>query len=118
MSGESTQVTDPSAFRTRSLAMQVLFSIVTLSIYWIYWFYVTQKQLAEGTDAYFSPVWRTIGLFIPIYNFLVMWRMSHDCEAVTDQDGPILFLLWIVFVPVFWYLVQTGINDAARGQAA
>lgn len=92
---------------------QVLFSIVTLSLYWLYWIHVTHKQLARGTDADFNPTWRTIGLFIPIYNLIVIWRTAHDCEAVTDQGGVVLFLLWIVFVPALWYLVQTGINDIA-----
>lgn len=115
MSAGSTEVTDPSAFQYRSLGMQVLFSVVTFLIYWLYWIHVTHKQLANGTDAEFSPAMRTIGLFIPIYNFLVMWRTCSDCEAVTDHDGPILFLFWLVFVPVFWYLVQSGINDVAQG---
>lgn len=113
MSEESTTVTDPSAFRSRSLVKQVLFSIITLTFYWIYWFHIVHKQLAAGTDADFSPGWRTIGLFIPIYNFVVMWRTCHDCEAVTDQDGVILFILLLVFAPAYWYLVQTGINDVA-----
>lgn len=115
MSGEGTQVTDPSAFQSRSLAKQVVFSILTLTLYWIYWIHVTHKQLAAGTDAEFNPTWRTVGLFIPIYNLLVIWRTSHDCEAVTDQSGPILFVFWIVFVPVVWYLVQSGINGIAEG---
>lgn len=118
MSDDSTEVTDPSAFRARSLAKQVAFSIISFMIYWIYWIHVTHKQLAAGTSADFNPTWRTIGLFIPIYNLVVIWRTCHDCEAVTDQDGPILFLFWIVFVPVFWYLVQSGINEIATGEAA
>lgn len=117
MTEASTTVTDPSAFRSRSLGKQVVFSIITLMFYWIYWFHIVHKQLAAGTDADFSPAWRTIGLFIPIYNFIVMWRTCHDCEAVTDQDGVILFLFWLVFVPVLWYLVQTGINDVAESAA-
>jgi hypothetical protein len=113
MSGESTQVTDPSAFRKRSLGKQVLFSIVTFMLYWIYWIHITHKQLASGTDAEFSPIGRTIGSFIPIYNLIVMWRTAHDSEAVTDQDGVLLFVLILVFAPAYWYLVQSGINAVA-----
>ena len=115
MPENSTQVTNPAAFASRSLGKQILFSIVTLGIYWIYWFHVTQKQLADGTDAEFNPTMRTIGLFIPIYNFIVIWRTSHDAEAITDQSGVILFILSLVFVPAFWYLVQSGINAVADG---
>lgn len=114
MSSNSTEITDPSAFTSRSLGKQVVFSIITFSLYWIYWFHITHKQLAAGTDAEFNPTWRTVGLFIPIYNLIVLWRTSHDCEAVTDQSGPVLFLFTVVFAPVFWYLVQSGINDIAE----
>ena len=117
MSSGATTVTDSTAFTSRSLGKQVLYSILTLTLYWIYWVHVTHKQLAAGTDADFDPTWRTIGMFIPIYNFLVLWRTSHDSEAMTDQSGPILFLFAIVFVPVFWYLIQSGINEIADGAA-
>ncbi|MFB6103378.1 MAG: hypothetical protein ABEJ73_12550 [Haloplanus sp.] len=51
---------------------------------------MTNEQLAAGTDADFDPTLRTVGLFVPIYNLLVMWRTSHDYEAVTDTDGTLL----------------------------
>jgi hypothetical protein len=117
MSDSSTAVTDASAFQERSLGKQVLFTIVTLGLYSFYWWHITHQQLNDGTDADFSPVLRTVGLFIPFYNFLVMWRTSHDAEAVVDQDGVILFLLFLVFAPAAWYLIQSGINETARGEA-
>lgn len=108
-----TEVTNRSAFKERSLGKQVLFSIVTFGLYTIYWYHLVHKQLADGTDANFDPTFRTIGLFIPFYNFVVLWKTSNDCEAVTDQDGVMLFLLFLVFAPAAWYLIQSGINDIA-----
>lgn len=113
-SSSSEGIVDPSAFRHRSLGMQVIFSILTLGLYTIYWYHITHKQLANGTSADFSPGMRTIGLFIPIYNLVVMWRTGHDAEAITDQSGPILFLFQLVFPPAFWYLVQSGFNKIAQ----
>jgi len=110
------QITNPSAFKHQSLGKQILFAIVTLGIYTIYWWHVTNKQLNEGTDANISVGLRTVGMFIPFYNFVVMWRTSHDAEAVTDQDGVLLFLLLLVFAPAAWYLIQSGINGVAQGQ--
>jgi hypothetical protein len=112
--GSERSITDRSAFTERSLAKQVLFSVVTLGLYTIYWYHITHKQLANGTSASFSPAMRTIGMFIPFYNLVVMWRTSHDAEAVTDQSGAVLFLFTLVFPPVFWYLVQSGINEIAQ----
>jgi hypothetical protein len=113
MSESSTEVTDASAFQQRSLGKQVVFAIITLGLYCIYWWHVTNKQLNEGTDAEFNPTLRTVGLFIPFYNFVVTWRTTHDSEAVTDNGGVILFLLFLVFGPAAWYLIQSGINETA-----
>lgn len=118
MPESATEVTDPSAFQSRSLGKQVVLSVVTFLLYWVYWIHITHKQLANGTDAEFDPTLRTLGTFVPIYNLVVIWRTCHDCEAVTDQDGPVLFLFWLVFAPVVWYLVQSGINEIAREGAA
>lgn len=107
-------VTNESVFEHRSLGKQVLYVIITFGLYMIYWFHVTHQQLSEGTDAEFNPTMRTIGLFIPIYNLLVLWRTAHDAEAVTDQDGVLLFLLMVVFTPAAWYLIQSGINEIAQ----
>jgi hypothetical protein len=48
-----------------------------------------------------------------VHNFVVMWRTAHDSEAVTDNGGVILFLLFLVFGPAAWYLIQSGINETA-----
>lgn len=110
----SPAVIDPSAFRYRSLGVQILLSVVTLLFYWFYWIHITHKQLARGTDADFDPTLRTLGFFVPFYNVVVMWRTCQDAEAVTDQDGAVLFLFWLVLAPMFWYLVQSGINEVAH----
>ena len=110
----STKVTNAGAFQSRSLGKQVLFAIVTLGIYTIYWWHITNQQLHEGTDAEFNPMMRTIGFFIPIYNFVVLWQFASDAEAVVDQDGLIIFLLYLFFAPAAWFLVQSGINDIAE----
>jgi hypothetical protein len=115
MADDSPAVTDASAFKQSSLVKEIVLSIVTLGIYTIYWWYKTNKQLANGTDADISAAWRTVGLFIPLYGFVVVWRTCHDAEAVVDQDGVILFLLFMVFAPAGWFLVQSGINDVAGG---
>ena len=116
MATSSHEVTDPSAFTADSLAIQVLLTIVTFSFYTIYWYHKVHVQLSRGTNANFSPGWRTVGLFIPFYNFVVLWRTCHDAEPVTGKDGILVFLLFLVFPPAGWFVVQTGINDvASRG---
>jgi hypothetical protein len=114
MSGSRTSITNPSTFKYGSLGKQVLFAIVTFGLYMIYWTHKVHKQLANGTDAQFSPGLRTVGWFlIPFYNFVVMWRTCHDCEPLTGKDGVLLFILFLVFPPASWFLIQSGINDVA-----
>lgn len=112
------EITDPAAFEHGSLVAQVLLTVVTFGLYSLYWWYKTNRQLDRGTTADCSPGLRTVGLVIPIYNLIVMWRFSHDAAAVTDQDGVILFLLLLVIGPAAWYLIQTGINGIAAGDPA
>ncbi|GAB3029518.1 DUF4234 domain-containing protein [Natronobiforma cellulositropha] len=118
MATDTRQVTDPAAFRHRSLAKQVLFAVLTLGLYTIYWYYITFDQLNRGTDAEYNTVLRFLGLFVPVLNIVILWWFSQDAEAVVDQDGVLVFLAELVFPPVVWYLVQSGINDVATGDAA
>lgn len=112
MSESSVSVTDPSAFKKGSLAVQVVLAIVTLGLYALYWSYSTAKQLDQGTDASLIPILA----FIPLLNIIVMWQISDAGEAVTDQGTIVLFALFVLFPPVAWYLVQSGINGIADGQ--
>lgn len=106
-------VQNPSALSQSSLGMQVLLSVVTLGFYSLYWWYSASTELQAALDADYDPALRTIGLFVPLYNLVALWRFSHDAAAVTDQDGPVLFLLFIVLPPAGWFLVQSGINQKA-----
>lgn len=116
MSESELEVTDASAFQHRSLAKQVVFTVVTFGLYVVYWWYVTHRQLARGTDAESSPVLRTVGLFVPVVNLVVIWKTSRDAEAVTDLNGAVLFLLFLAVAPAGWYLVQSGVNAVASEQ--
>lgn len=110
----ATTVTDPSAFKEGSLGLQVVLCVVTLGLYAIYWFYNVNSQLAAGTDADFDPAIRTLITIIPIIGLWGMWQTANDAEAVTNQSGGLLFVLFLVFGPISWYFIQTGINETAR----
>jgi hypothetical protein len=100
------QVTDESAFSAGSLGVQVVLFVITGGIYGLYWMYKTAKQLDEGTDASLSPIL----VIVPVYG---VWMLSGGAEAVTEQSQVLLFLLFLVFGPAAWYLIQSGINELA-----
>lgn len=103
------QVTDATAFEEKSLGIQVVLTIVTGGLYALYWFYSTAKQLDEGTDQDLIPI---LGV-IPVVNILAAWQISSAAEAVTDQSNIVLFVLFMVFGPISWYWIQSGMNDVA-----
>jgi len=106
---ETPQVTDESAFKSGSLGMQVLFTVLTLGLYTIYWTYKTAKMLDRGTDKSLSPVLA----FIPFVNIIAYWQISKAGEAVAEQDAMPVFLLFLFFPIISWYWIQSGINAAA-----
>ena len=81
--------------------------VVTLGLYSIYWMYATAQQLDQGTDTSLTPVL----VIVPFYG---QWMLADAAEAVTDQSGVVLFLLFVVFAPAAWFLIQSGINDIAN----
>ncbi len=100
----------------RNMFGQVLLFIITLGIYSVYWFYVTFNELntANGKEA--SGCLWTILLFVPIANFFSVWKYSEEyAEFVNDKyPGIAIFILWLVFSPVVWFLVQSDLNRAAQ----
>lgn len=97
----------------RNMFLQVLIFIVTLGIYGIYWYYQTcceMKSLADDHDA--EPVLWTILLFIPFANMYSYYKHAQLFEKISDEhfNRWILFILWIVFSPVVWVIVQIELN--------
>ena len=99
----------------RNMVMQVVLVIVTLGIYTIYWYYVTLDELhkvngrSEG-----AGMWTFISL-IPIAQYFSYWHQSNEYAEFVDERYPAMgiFILWVVFSPAVWFLVQSDLNRAA-----
>ena len=105
----------------RDMLMQVLLFIVTCGLYGIYWFYQTTVEMKElDRDPEVSPGLWTVLLLVPIANIYAMYKYSQLFEDVSDEhmDRWILFILWIVFMPAVWFIVQLDLNKKAGVQAA
>ena len=103
----------------RNMVTQVVLFIVTFSIYSIYWFYVTLEELhqANGKDQG-AGLW-TFLFFIPIANLFAAWHHSSEYSQFVNGKYPGIgiFILWIVFSPAVWFLVQSDLNRAATQSA-
>ena len=101
----------------RNMFLQVLAYIFTLGIYSIYWYYVTLKELhiANGTPEKSAGRW-TLLLFVPFGGLFSAWHHSSEFSTFVGEKYSkiLLFILWLVFNPAVWFLVQSDLNRAAR----
>lgn len=104
--------------KKRNMTMQVVLMIITMGIYALYWFYSTLKELhiANGKDEG-AVMWT---LFLLVLSWLAVWHYSSEYTGFATEKYPALlvFLAWLVFLPIVWFLVQTDLNKAADGGAA
>jgi hypothetical protein len=97
----------------RSMPVQVLLVIVTFGIYVLYWFYQTAMEMREGTGEYkASPALWLILMFIPFGAFFSYYYYSELFEKWSEQDINrwLLWVIWIVFSPAVWFIVQSELN--------
>jgi len=108
-------------------------TLITLGIYGIFWYYYTQKELAEmgrarnteelGTTPGTSVLAVTLGAFIIVPPFVSIYqgcKRLNAAEAVTSQQGMeagLLFLLWIFISPIGVYIYQSDLNKVLTAQA-
>ncbi len=82
----------------------VLLSLVTFSLYQIYWFYRNWKQLRlyEGWDI--SSGWRTVGLFVPILNIFLIYNQFQYIRdfARVSECGRLFSPGWITLGWIFF----------------
>ncbi len=100
----------------RSMGKQIGLMIITLGLYSIYWFLVTARELqylAQDEDA--APELWTVLLFIPIANLYAQFKYSQLYEKWNQgrYEVWLIFILWIVFSPAVWFLVQSDLNKVA-----
>ncbi|MDQ0193932.1 DUF4234 domain-containing protein [Paenibacillus wynnii] len=111
-----------------------LLSILTFGVYDIYWYYKNWTRIKAYKFLNFSPQLRTVGLFIPIYNFFLIYKTHKEYrdlikERGIERDiypGPIVLVIIISFVLMrlsdpYWLLcfistlplamVQSVLND-------
>ena len=100
----------------RNMFVQVLLMIVTLGIYAIYWYHQTASEMAVLAQDYNAePVLWTVLLFIPFAGLYSYYKHGELYEKISAEhfNRWILFLLWIVFSPAVWIIVQMDLNKRA-----
>ncbi|HHI03771.1 MAG TPA: DUF4234 domain-containing protein [candidate division Zixibacteria bacterium] len=100
----------------RDMWVQVFLFIITFGIYAIYWFYQTAVELAAlAGDNEATPTLWTVLLFIPFGAIYSYYKHGELYEKVSpdNMNRWILFILWFVFAPAVWFIVQIELNKRA-----
>ncbi len=109
-------------------------TLITLGIYGIFWYYYTQKELAEmgrarnteelGTSPGTSVLAVTLGAFILVPPFVSIYNACKRLKAAERLAGApegmeagLLFLLWIFISPIGLYIYQSDLNKVLTAQA-
>lgn len=101
----------------RNMWVRVLYFILALGLYGIYWFFVSLEELQVANDKEKSGCLWTFLSILPVLSLFAYWRHSFEYAEFVDEKYPgiAIFILWIVFSPVVWFLVQSDLNRAAGG---
>ena len=71
----------------RSYLRVVGFSILSLGLYTLYWFYVTRKQLTRELGTQDQAGLQTLGLVVPILNFFITHWLWRDISLLRSRVG-------------------------------
>ena len=102
----------------RNMVTQVILVIVTFGIYALYWFYVTLDELHKANgNSEGSGLWTILSL-IPFIQYFAYWHYANAYTEFVDEKYPalVIFIIWVVFSPAVWFLVQSDLNKAAKGE--
>jgi len=102
--------------KKRNLIGQVGLVIITFGIYAIYWYYKMLEEMKFlSKDNEVSPGLWTFLLFIPIVNIWSYYKFCELYENISSDNFNkwLLFVLWLVFSPAVWFIVQNEMNKKA-----
>ena len=108
-------------------------SLITLGIYYIFWWYFINREMrdlgrARGTDLGQSPgnsvLAITLGALIIVPALVSLWRTSDRIQRSQEvagvergANGPIIFILLFLIGPVGIWYAQSELNKAWEAQA-
>ena len=109
-------------------------SIITLGIYYAFWWYFINREMrdfgrARGVDLGQNPgnsvLAITLGALIIVPAIVSMWRTSDRISSTEEvaavdrgAEGPIIFILLLLIGPVGIWYAQRELNKAWTAQAA
>ena len=81
----------------------LLLSIFSFGFYQIYWYYITSKLVKDFLEEDYSPGLRTLGLFVPILSWFMIYYLVDDISQLQEEadiESPIS-PGWMLILAVF-----------------
>ena len=102
-----------------SIGRVIIVSILSFGLYFVYWLYLTWKQLEPETRDDHYPVWHTLTLFIPIYG---LFRIHRHMSVIKDLSIGVNVVTsvapgWIVIVVILIGSLDTASTYVVSGVA-
>lgn len=104
----------------RSLWKQVLLTIVTLGLYPFYWFHVINVEMCAYLKREENIFLWTLFFGFPPLCFYSCYKQGELYEQISQGEINrwLLFVLWIVFPPAVWFILQKRMNEIALQTSA
>ena len=102
--------------RKRHLFSLILFDIVTLGLYFFYWYYSVNKDIKKLTKSDFKPELYLLGSLIPIFNFYVFYKTAVKIRDIQLPDKldfeikPIPVVINAILLIPYQLIVQNNMN--------
>ena len=124
--------TDESA-KLRSPIWVAVLSIITLGIYFLFWWYFINKEMAaygraKGIDLGDSPGLSVLAIIpgaliivpaiMTTYNTFKRGHTAQGAQGLPQLNGWIALLLLLVFSPAAYAYLQSELNNVWRAQGA
>jgi hypothetical protein len=79
------QASASSAFKIRSPAAVIIFSVITFGIYALYWYYQIGREMKEYNNSGLGPVVNLLlGIFVGI---VLVFTIPNDVKATCERAG-------------------------------
>ena len=122
-----------STAKTRSPVAVAIFSVITIGIYLVFWWYYINREMADlgrarGTNELGdSPAKSTLALFpgalivVPaIWTTVTTFKRVQAAQRLTGQapiNGWLGLVLYVVISPALYAYMQSGLNSVWKAQA-
>ena len=123
-----------STAKIRHILVPALLPIITLGIYFFYWWYQINREMSEygrakgtkelGDSPGKSLLAVTLGLLIIVPALVSFWNTAKRVQAaqrlngIDPINGWIALILFLVITPAFDAYLQSGLNPVWKAQAA